>query len=192
MTLADAFVFSPLGYDTRRLCEQCPAVNPDFDLTQESFVEQWEAIEPGFAFVFSHGAPSAAVLGDKKTPFLGTSLMPQGVEPAVMTSTACSIGSPDSTAPSLGRVLVREGVCAAALVAGRTTWYGTDPWPVLSAGVQLVTTLIAEKRCLAEAKMSFVENYSENERVPENMPGWRFNQNLFLLMLYGDPSIQLR
>jgi hypothetical protein len=40
--------------------------------------------------------------------------------------------------------------------------------------------------------MSFVEFYSDNERVPENMLGWYFHQNLFLFMLYGDPSIQLR
>jgi hypothetical protein len=190
-TLADEFVLSPLGYDTTRLCENCPAVQPDFELTQESFVQQWEAVDPGFALVFSHGAPTKAVLGDKTTVFLGSDHFPQGVEPAVMTSTACSIGSPDSPEPSLGRVLVREGVCAAALVASRITWYGTDPWPALFAGVELVTTLVADRRCLAEARMRFVDHYSMNERVPDNMRGWRFHQNLYLLMLYGDPSIQL-
>ncbi len=191
-TLGDELALTPLGYRTTRLCEECPGVNPDFELTETSFVEQWEAVEPAFALTLSHGVPSASVLGDKETPFLGTGRLPEGVEPAVMTSTACSIGSPDSPEPSLGRVLVREGVCAGALVASRWTWYGADPWPVLLAGVELVATLVAEKRCLAEAKMSFVESYRKNERVPENMPGHYFHQDLFLFMLYGDPSIQLR
>jgi hypothetical protein len=191
-TLGDELVFTALGYETTRLCEECPAVNPDFELTEASFVEQWEAVEPGFVLTLAHGRPDAAVLGDKETPFLGTDRIPEGVEPAVMTSTACSIGSPDTSTPSLGRVLVREGVCAGALVASSLTKYGADPWPVLLAGVRLVTTLIAEKRCLAEAKMSFVEYYRDNERVPENMPGFYLHQNLFLFMLYGDPSIQLR
>ncbi len=190
-TLGDEILFTPLGYDTTRLCESCPGVNPDFELTQTSFVEQWEAIEPAFALTLSHGVPGAVVMGDKETPFLGTDRVPQGVEPAVMTSTACSIGSPDSPDPSLGRVLVREGVCAGALVATRWTWYGADPWPVLLAGVRLVTVLVAEKRCLAEAKMSFVEYYRHNERVPENMPGHYFHQDLFMFVLYGDPSIQI-
>lgn len=192
MTLGDDLVFTPLGYDTTRLCENCPAANPDYELTGDSFVEQWEVLEPGFAFTFSHGTPYAAVLGDKETQFLGTQNMPQAVEPAVLTSTACSIGSPDSPEPSLGRVLVREGVCAAVLGASRWTWYGADPWPVLLAGIQLLSSLVVERRCLAEAKMSFVEYYVNNERVPENMPGHFFHQDLFLFMLYGDPSIQLR
>jgi len=194
MTLADRFVFSPLGYETTRLCENCPAANPDFELTRDTFVGQWEALEPGFALLFAHGVPQAAVLGDKVTPFLDTDHLPRGVklEPAVMTSTACSIGAPDSPEPSLGRVLVRDGVCASALVASRWTWYGADPWPVLWAGVEMITSLIADKVCLAEAKTAFVENYRRNERVPENMPGHYFHQDLFLFMLYGDPSIQLR
>ena len=192
MTLADRFVFTPLGYETTLLCEDCPAVNPDFDLTPLTFLEQWEALDPGFALLFAHGVPHAAVLGDKVTPFLGTDHLPRGVNPAVMTSTACSIGAPDTPEPSLGRVLVRDGVCASALVASRWTWYGADPWPVMLAGLELITSLIAEKRCLAEAKMAFVDHYKKNERVPENMPGHLFHQNLFLFMLYGDPSIQLR
>ena len=192
MTLGDEFVFTPLGYDTTRLCENCPAASPDYELTGDSFVEQWEVLEPGFAFMFSHGTPYAAVLGDKVTSFIGTDNMPQGVEPAVITSTACSIGEPDSSEPSLARVLVREGVCASVLGASRWTWYGSDPGPVLLAGIQLLSSLVVERRCLAEAKMSFVDYYVKKERVPENMPGHYFHQDLFLFMLYGDPSIQLR
>ena len=48
-TLGDELVFTTLGYETTRLCEECPAVNPDFELTEASFVEQWEAVQPGFA-----------------------------------------------------------------------------------------------------------------------------------------------
>jgi hypothetical protein len=191
-TLGDELVFTPMGYETTRLCEECPAANPDFELTGSSFVEHWETVQPGFALTLSHGVPDAAVLGDKETAFLATDHIPEGVEPAVMTSTACAIGSPDSSPPSLGRVLVREGVCAGALVASRNTWYGPDPWPILLAGVRLVTALVGEKRCLAEAKMSYLDFYTKNERVPENMPGCYFHQDLFLFMLYGDPSIQLR
>ncbi len=51
--------------------------------------------------------------------------------------------------------------------------------------------MIREGRCLAEAKVAFIESYRRLERVPENLPGAYFHQNLFLFMLYGDPSIQL-
>ena len=43
------------GYSATSLYEQCPTLNPDFELTRDNFLGQWEALEPGFVTWFSHG-----------------------------------------------------------------------------------------------------------------------------------------
>jgi hypothetical protein len=81
---------------------------------------------------------------------------------------------------------------AAGSKASRITWYGEDPFPVLLGAYASAMGLILERRALGEAKIAFIESYAKAERVPDNLSGPRFHQNLFLQMLYGDPSLQLR
>jgi len=192
LNLAESFLFAPSGYETITLYEDCPSANPDFPLSRENFLGQWEAQEPGFVLMFSHGSPYGAGSHETSTYFIDVDHIPREVAPAVAVTSGCSVASPDSVDPSLGRVLIRDGVCASFLGASRITWYGTDPFPVLLGAFESATTLITERRALAEAKTRFIELYAEIERVPENLLGPRFHQNLFQQMLYGDPSIQVR
>jgi hypothetical protein len=191
-SMAKTLVFKPSGYETTVLYENCPSAKPDYELTMGNFLGQWDAIDPGFVFMFSHGSPYGAYLHSSWDTFIDIYNLPQGVQPAVIATAGCSIGSPDSDPPSLGRVLVREGICASFLGASRITDYGDNPFPVLFGGAEYMSSLIWNREALAEAKMSFIEYYTKRERVPDNMPGPDFHRNLFDFMLYGDPSIQLR
>ena len=73
-----------------------------------------------------------------------------------------------------------------------STDWGDNPFPVLLAGAQIPGSLIWNRETLAEAKASFIEYYAKREMAPDNMPGPDFHRNLFDLLVYGDPSIQLR
>ncbi|MFX0208039.1 MAG: C25 family cysteine peptidase [Candidatus Hodarchaeota archaeon] len=177
MNLVNNLILEPSGYDTTVLYDECEMLTPDYELTVENFLEQWEAIEPGFVVWISHGASEG-------TSFINVDNIPQGVAPAVAVSVSCSVANPDVV--SLGRVLIRDGVCAAFLGAGRNDFY--DPIPVLSSGFKAATSLIWRHRTLAEAKVDFIEHYAKKEM---NIARWSFHQNLFLFMLYGDPAIKL-
>ena len=194
MNMAKVLIFNPSGYATTTLYENCPSANPDYDLTMENFLWQWDTINPGVVFMFSHGNPHASTLGPGSwwEHYIDINNLPQGEQPAVVSGFGCAIGSPDSYLPSLGRTLVRDGIAASFLGASRNTWYGDNPLPVLFGGVQSALSLIWNGEALVEAKIRWIDYYAKTERVPHNMPGPEFHQNLFLLMLYGDPSIQLR
>ncbi len=58
---ANDFIFRPSGYKMTRLYEDCPLAGSDFELTNDTFVEQWEALQPGLVIWFSHQRK-----GDKK------------------------------------------------------------------------------------------------------------------------------
>jgi hypothetical protein len=107
----------------------------------------------------------------------------------VITS-ACTVGAPDTE--SLGRVLVREGLAAGFLGGSRTTWFGDDPIPAFSAQFKISTSLITERRALASAKAASLAHFVRTERVPDNLPGPLFHQDLFDFIVFGDPSVQLR
>ena len=192
LNMVESLILEPSGYETVSLYENCPRARADFPLTREDFIGQWEAREPGFVFMFSHGSPYGAGSREQSAYFIDVDHLPQGADPAVAVTSGCSVGAPDSVYPSLGRVLVRDGVCASFLGASRITWYGEDPFPVLVGAYASAMSLIVERRALGEAKIAFIESYAKAERAPDNLSGPRFHQNLFLQMLYGDPSLQLR
>lgn len=192
--MAEALYFTPAGYATTTLYENCPNADPDHDLTMGNFLWQWDTVEPGLVFMFSHGTPHSAVLGPGSgwAHFIDIYNLPQGTRPAVVLTAGCSIGSPDSYPPSLGRVLIGEGISASFLGGSRSTGYGDNPFPVLLGAARSGQSLIWNRETLAEAKTDWIEYYAETERVPVNISGPLFHQFLFLFMLYGDPSIQLR
>ncbi|MEW6440337.1 MAG: C25 family cysteine peptidase [bacterium] len=192
LNAAESLILGPAGYEVVSLYEECPRARPDLALTGEDFVRQWETWGPTFVFMLSHGSPYGAGSREQGTYFIDVDHLPRGASPAVAVSSGCSVGSPDSSFPSLGRVLLSEGVCASFLGASRITWYGADPSPVLLGAYVSATTLVTERRALGEAKLAFIESYAGIERAPVNLSGPRFHQNLFLHMLYGDPSLQLR
>jgi|GEM_PF-2125393 len=193
LSLGEELYNKPSGYETTSLYEDCPIADPDYELTMENFLGQWTAIDPGYVFMGSHGNAYGAYYDSPGgVPFISTYNLPQGAQPAVVATAGCTIGSPDSYSPSLGRVLVREGIGASYLGASRLTGFGDNPLPVLFGGSVLTESLLWKRESLAEAKVGFIEYYATTERAPHNMPGPDFHRNLFLHMLYGDPSIQLR
>jgi hypothetical protein len=183
VSMAKMLTMDPAGYQTTTLFENCPLVNYSYELTRENFLAQWQAQEPAFVAWFSHGSPHGSF-------FIDVDNLPQGVAPAVGITSGCNVGAPDEE--SLGRVLVREGVCAAFLGSSRSTWYGEDPVPAFSAQFKISTSFVWERRALSEAKILCLEHFVAAEKVPGNLEGQYFHQDLFQFMVYGDPSIQLR
>ena len=177
MNLVKNLFLEPSGYDTTVLSDNCAMLTPDYALTSENFVEQWEKNEPGFVVWISHGVSEG-------TTFLNVDNIPRGVAPALAVSVSCSVANPDIL--SLGRILVRDGVCAAFLGTGRNDLF--DMIPILSSGFEAATSLIWKHHTLVEAKIDFIEHYAQKRM---NIPGWIFHQNLFLFMLYGDPATRL-
>ncbi|MFC1592324.1 C25 family cysteine peptidase [Thermodesulfobacteriota bacterium] len=182
MALTKSLLLAPAGYHTTALYDQCGSFTPEPVLSAETFVAQWETLEPGFVVWFAHGNPNG-------TFFINVDNLPRDVAPAIATSVSCSVADPDTE--SLARLLVRSGACAAYLGAGRDDYIGIDPSPILTSGFKAATDLLWRRRPLAEAKISFIENYIRREQPGANITGWRFHQNLFLFMLYGDPAIRL-
>jgi hypothetical protein len=191
MELANELLLVPSGYSTTTLYDDCPLASPDFELTREAFLGQWEALNPGLAFLFSHGSSYAVWYNDFSDSYMDVVHLPQQVEPAVVVTVGCHNGAPDSVDPSLGRVLFREGVGAAFLGSSRESWRGTSLLPIFLGMAKAADTLISRGRCLAEAKAGFVESYAKYETAPDNIPGAYFHQNLFIFIIYGDPSIQI-
>jgi hypothetical protein len=191
MELAKNVFFIPSGYTTTTLYEGCPLAEPDFELTQEGFLRQWEALNPGLAFLFSHGSSHGAFYNWFSDYFIDVEHLPQGVEPAMVVMVGCKSGSPDSTGPSLGRVLVKDRVSASFLGSSRDSRRGDNLLPIFLGMAEAARDLVIGGRCLAEAKAGFVESYAKHEAAPDNIPGAYLHQNLFIFLLYGDPSIQL-
>ncbi len=183
-------VMIPAGYDTTTLYEDCPSVNPDFELTRYNFLGQWEFLEPGLVAWFSHGNPHGSYYGEEPYTFIDVDHLPREVAPAVCLTSGCTVGAPDEA--SLGRVVLREGACAAFLGSSRSTFYGTNPLPAFTAQFKIAGSLISDRRALGEAKILSIEYYADAESVPDNIDGPSFHQDLFQFMVFGDPSIQLR
>jgi len=176
-------VAAPAGYESITLYEDCPALAPDFELTRDNFLTQWEVHEPGLVSWFSHGFWGA-------TDFISVDEYPQEVKPAVVLTSACTVGAPDAV--SVGRVLVREGLAAGFLGGTRSTYFGYNPIPCFTAQFKVGTSLITEQRALADAKRVSIEYLVRHEQVPQNLSGDAFHQDLFGFIIYGDPSVQLR
>jgi hypothetical protein len=188
--MAKLLVMDPAGYQTTTLFEQCPSANPTFELTRDNFLGQWEAQHPALVAWFSHGSSYGSYYSEDPGSFIDVDNLPQGVAPAVGLTSGCTVGAPN--VESLGRVLVREGVCASFLGSSRVTYYGEDQGPAFSAQFKMSTSFIWERRALSEAKIICVEHFASTERVPGNLEGYFFHQDLFQFMVFGDPSIQLR
>lgn len=191
VNVARHLVLKPAGYQTTALYENCPSANPDLDLTRDNFLGMWEALEPGFVIWFSHGNEYGSYYNEDPYTFIDVDHIPRDVAPAVGVTSGCIVGAPDTE--SLGRVLVREGVCASFLGSSRITFYGDDnPFPAFLSIFAGGVSFIWDRPALSEAKAVAMDYFVKNERVPENLEGWCFHQNLFQFMVFGDPSIQLR
>lgn len=183
-------VLKPAGYDATTLYEDCPGANPDFELSRTRFLGQWSIEEPGLAAWFSHGNPYGSYYAEDPYTFIDVDNMPENVAPAVCLTSGCTVAAPDEE--SLGREIVREGACAAFLGSSRITFYGLDPVPAFTAQFKISTSLVSDRRAVAEAKILSIEYYADVEEVPDNIDGPSFHQDLFQFMVFGDPSIQLR
>jgi hypothetical protein len=188
--LANSLVITPAGYNATTLYESCPSANPDLELTRDNFLGQWEFLEPGLVAWFSHGNAHGSYYGEDPYTFIDVDNIPRSVSPSVCLTSGCTVAAPE--VESLGRVLVRDGACASFLGSSRITFYGEDPVPAFSAQFKISTSLILQNRALAEAKIASIEHYADKERVPGNIDGPAFHQNLFQFMVFGDPSIQLQ
>ena len=189
VSMAKMLTMDLAGYQTTTLFEQCPMANPTLELSRDNFLGQWEAQQPAFVAWFSHGSSSGSFYGTYPHTFIDVDNIPQGVAPAVGITSGCTVGAPD--VESLGRVLVRDGVCASFLGSSRSTAYGEDPGPAFSSQFKISTSFVWERRALSEAKIICLEHFARTERVPGNMEGYAFHQDLFQFMVFGDPSIQL-
>lgn len=184
MRLAEELVLGPAGYSTTSLYSHCPGLRPDFELTMENFLAQWELNQPGFVVWVAHGAKCS-------TPFMDCGHLPHGVAPAMGAALSCTLCDPGPL-NSLGDMLLGEGLCASLLCSTETAHHGADPSPVLMAALDASTSLVRERLAVGDAKAKFIQSFVRNERVPRNMSGIKFHRNIFGLILYGDPSLQLR
>ena len=148
-------VLIPAGYRTTTLYEDCPAANPDLELSRAHFVGQWNLEEPGLVAWFSHGNPFGSYYEEAPYTFVDVENMPENVGPAVCLTSGCTVGAPDEE--SLGRRIVQEGACAAFLGSSRITFYGTDPVPAFTAQFKISTSLISNRRAVAEAKITSIQ-----------------------------------
>ncbi len=184
MRMTEELMLGPAGYSTTRLYNDCPALEPDYELTMENFLAQWEQREPAFVTWIAHASTSG-------TSFLDSDNLPQGVAPAVGAAVSCSICQPLFPS-SLGRRLVETGTCASLLCATEVAAHGADPFPVLLAGFDASASLVTDRLAVGDAKARFIESFVRRERVPQNMSGGDFHRNIFGLIVFGDPSLQLR
>ncbi len=189
VNLAKGLYLDRAGYETTALYENCPSANPDLELSRDNFLGEWESQEPGLITWFSHGSSYASYGGPQGT-FIDVDHLPQGVLPAVGITSGCTVGNPEVA--SLGRVIVREGVCAAFLGSSRSTWFGDDPVPAFVSQLKVAENFIWARKALSESKILSLEYFAQAERVPDNLPGEYFHQDLFQFMVFGDPSIQIR
>lgn len=178
------------GYRCTTLYEQCPSLNPDFELTRSDFLGQWEALQPGFVAWFSHGDAYGSYSYYGGTPFIDVAHLPQGVAPAIAVTSGCVVGAPE--VESLGRMLVREGVAAGFVGSSRVTFMGSDPGPAYQAQYQMLRNLILRRQALSAAVANAVAFYVDHEEPVTNISGPAFNQNVFEFMIYGDPALQAR
>jgi hypothetical protein len=179
------------GYSSISLYEECPSLNPDFELTRYNFLGQWEALEPGFVAWFSHGDSQGSYISyNGWDTFIDTHNLPQGVAPAIAATSGCTVGDPE--VESLGRVLVREGVVAGFLGSSRVTSEGTNPLPAYSAQYAMFRNFILKRQGLSAAVANGMEYYVEHEKPMTNVSGPDFNRNIFEFMIYGDPAVQAK
>ena len=190
VSLARSQYLDPAGYATVALYEDCPSANPDLPLTRDNFLGTWEALEPGLVTWFSHGSATGSSYGAYPYTFIDVNHLPNVEQPAVGITSGCTVGDPE--VESLGRVLLRTGVCATFLGSSRSTYFGDDPVPAFTAQLMLAENFMWGRKALSEAKILSLEYYAREERVPDNMPGDLFHQDLFQFMVFGDPSIQIR
>lgn len=182
--LVQQFILTPAGFSTALLTsDNCCAVQSDDSLTNDAFLTRWEQDEPVFVTWFSHG-------NFKGMPFLNIKRIPAVAQPALAASVSCSVAAPDQD--SLARLLMRDGACAAFLGAARDVFFPSHPVPLLLSGFRAALSLLWAREPIAVAKADFIHHYAGCESVPGNLSGPCFHQNLFLLIVYGDPSIRVR
>jgi hypothetical protein len=187
VNLGKLLLMEPAGYESTALYENCPSANPDYELTQYNFLSQWEIQQPGLVTWFSHGNSYGSYYGGDT--FIDVDHLPQGVAPAVGLTSGCTVAAPD--VESLGRVLVRDGICASFMGSSRETEWGSNSFPAFNAQFQMAINFIWQRRAISEAKGFSLDYYAMAETVPESITGAFFHKNLFQFMLFGDPSIQL-
>ncbi|MFC1889835.1 C25 family cysteine peptidase, partial [Thermodesulfobacteriota bacterium] len=189
MDLARRLVLKPADYETTILYDRCPDLPSDGPLTMDRFLGSWEAEEPALAVWHSLGSAYRSYGSGGLGAFIDVENLPRNVGPAICLTTGADMAKP--YVESLGRVLVRDGACAAFIGSGEGTWVGIDPVPAFNVHFEIVHQLVWWRKALAEAKQACLEYYVEAECVPDNLAGRYFHQNLFQFMTYGDPSIQL-
>jgi hypothetical protein len=191
VNLGKLLLMDPAGYEATTLYEDCPSENPDYELTRDNFLGQWEIQQPGLVTWFSHGNSYGSYLGPPDWgTFIDVGHLPQGVAPALCLTSGCTVAAPD--VESLGRVLIRDGICASFMGSSRITEWGENTFPSYNAQFKMAISFIWHRRAISEAKRFSLEYYAIAETAPENIPGAFFHKNLFQFMVFGDPSIQLR
>ena len=190
LSLAKNTYMQMSGYDSTALYEQCPSLHPDLELTRDNFLNTWEALEPGFVAWFSHGSSYASYYNSSPYTFIDIDNLPQVENPAIAITTACTVGDPE--VESLGRVLVKEGVAAGFVGASRPNAYGDNRLPAYIAQFQMGRYIILYRQALSAAIANAIEYYVQHEIPVVNTPGPDFHRNIFEMIVYGDPSIQVR
>jgi len=179
------------GYTNISLYEECPSANPDFELTRNAFLGQWESLEPGFVAWASHGTSYGSNYSSDPYTFINIDNIPQDVKPAIAITSGCTVGNPE--VESLGRVLLREGVAASFVGASRVTSIGDDPLiAAYMAQFKMGDNFVFGRQALAAAIANALGYYIDHELPDDNIPGMEFNRNIFEFMIYGDPAIQVR
>lgn len=191
VNLGKLLLTDPAGYEATTLYDNCPSANPDYELTRDNFLGQWEIQQPGLLMWFSHGNSYGSYSYQPYwDTFIDVDHLPQGVAPALCFTNGCTVAAPD--VESLGRVLVRDGICASFLGSSRISEWGDNAFPSYNAQFKMATGFIWQRRAISEAKHFSLEYYAIAETAPENITGAFFHKNLFQFMVFGDPSIQLR
>jgi hypothetical protein len=190
VSLGKRLLMDPAGYESTTLYDNCLSANPDYRLTRDNFLGQWEIQEPGLVVWFSHGSSYGSYCYQPHwDTFIDVDHLPRGVAPAVCLTNGCTVAAPD--VESLGRVLVRDGICASFMGSSRISEWGRNVIPSYTTQFRMAASFIGQRRAISEAKRFSLEHYATAETAPENIAGAHFHKNLFQFMVFGDPSIQL-
>jgi len=178
------------GYAVTSIYENCPAFNPDMELTRENFLRTWEALEPGIVTWFSHGSSYKSYYGSDPWTFIDTDNLPEVENPAIVIGSGCTQGNPEEE--SLGRVLLRDGIAVAFFGITRPNWAGDNWIPAFTAEYSIGINLVLYRQALSESITNGIEYYVRYEQPVINTTGKDFHRNIFELIVYGDPAIQVK
>ena len=190
MEMAENSYLNRSGYEVTSIYENCPAMDPDMELTRENFLSAWENLEPGIATWLSHGSSYASSYSSYPYTFIDTDNLPAVEKPAIAIGAGCTEGNPE--VESLGRVLVRDGIAAAFFGITRPNWAGPNRVPAYTAEYQMGKNLVLYRQALSESITNALEYYVSHEKPVVNTAGRDFHRNIFEEIIYGDPAIQAK